>query len=579
MGEASVTPELRADPEHDLAKRALLAHLLQELTAPAASMLGYAELLLDEARLDHAGDPLLDDLGRIHVAARSLAEMVAGFAERRGTTGADDQEGFRARLRHDLRTPLNAIKGYGEMLLEDAAESGFHQNMVDDLTRLVAIADSLLITIGDLTAADPAATLTQGGDEARAREIVATLLRDLGPPDGLVRETPTGRILVIDDNRDNRDVLSRRLARDGHMVVVAADGRTALSLLDEQPFDLVLLDLIMPEMSGIEVLSRLKAQPATAGLPVIMISSLDEVDSVVRCIATGAEDYLAKPFNPVLLRARIEACLEKKRLRDVERQFIERVERDLALAGQLQISALPEAFPDIAGVVGHGLMIPAREVGGDLYEFIPLADGRLGVAVGDVAGKGIPGALFMTMTCALLRMTAELGLSPGECLARLNDALSFRNNQMMFVTLIYAILDRRNGRLTYASGGHPPPFLLRHEGRVECCPPEAGGPPLGFQPGARFAEHTLEFGEGDSLLLYSDGVTEAFDGEGRMFGDDRLYRLLASGHHGPPERLADVVLEAVQAFAHGAPQADDITCVAVGFVPIGTQGQYPPKES
>ena len=153
-------------------------------------------------------------------------------------------------------------------------------------------------------------------------------------------------ILVVDDNAANRDVLERRLTREGHKVVTAANGASALELVAEQEFDLILLDLIMPEMSGFEVLRRLKAAEQTSHIPVIVISALDELDSVVRCIEAGAEDYLTKPFNPTLLRARVGASLEKKWLRDREKKFIADLEQEKRRSETLLLNILPQKIVD-----------------------------------------------------------------------------------------------------------------------------------------------------------------------------------------------------------------------------------------
>ena len=187
------------------------------------------------------------------------------------------------------------------------------------------------------------------GDDGRIRQLeaVADVLRTVAPlrvSDGLHEGLQSSGILVVDDNAANRDVLERRLTREGRTVVTAASGAAALDLLTTQQFDLILLDLIMPEMSGFEVLRRLKASEQTRDIPVIVISALDELDSVVRCIETGAEDYLTKPFNPTLLRARVDASLEKKWLRDREKKFITDLEQEKRRSESLLLNILPQSI-------------------------------------------------------------------------------------------------------------------------------------------------------------------------------------------------------------------------------------------
>ncbi len=217
----------------------------------------------------------------------------------------------------------------------------------------------------------------------------------------------TARLLVVDDNPDNREMLSRRLRRLGYAnVECAVDGEEALAMNNQAPFDVILLDVMMPRKSGIEVLQQLRNENRLEQTPVIMISAATEVDTVVRCLELGAEDYLPKPFNPVLLRARLGSVLEKKALRAEVRRQLGRMEAEMAEARRQQLSMVPTEFPSAAGGMAidvHAIMHPAREVGGDLYDCFALDERTLCVAVGDVSDKGMPAALFMARARSLLR--------------------------------------------------------------------------------------------------------------------------------------------------------------------------------
>ncbi len=288
-----------------------------------------------------------------------------------------------AELRHDLRTPVNHIVGYCEMLLEDATDPGLAARRTaleqalaagrDALTlintslpgtRVVPPAEVALLreslrapqqrilsavtTLLDGPAADAGFT----ADVRRIRNSAERLVQGLGaraatpadPPGAGPAPRPAGaaaapapaRILVVDDGEENRDLLARRLERQGYAVEVAEDGARALARVARSAFDLVLLDVLMPELDGFAVLERLKGDPATRDIPVIMISALDDVATVVRCIEHGAEDYLPKPFDPVLLRARITASLEKKRLRDTEVEYLRQVDRVIEAASAVE---------------------------------------------------------------------------------------------------------------------------------------------------------------------------------------------------------------------------------------------------
>ena len=329
--------------------RALTAFLRQEVQAPASAVTDFLDMIIEDARALNSAS-LSADLDRMRNASVRLNAFVKSLIEDTAADRRQDEtlEAFHRRLRHDLRTPLNAIKGYSELLLEDMAADG-DGRLRSDLEKLKASADQLIGQVEAMAAlarqelAEPA----DGGHRAQQLDLLADVLRTVEPlpAGGAGRGAQhASRILVVDDNAANRDVLERRLAREGHEIVCATSGAAALELLAGREFDLILLDLIMPEMSGFEVLRRLKAAVHTGHIPVIVISALDELDSVVRCIEAGAEDYLTKPFNPTLLRARISASLEKKWLRDREKRFVAELEREKERSETLLLNILPPSI-------------------------------------------------------------------------------------------------------------------------------------------------------------------------------------------------------------------------------------------
>ncbi len=308
-------------------------------------------------------------------------------------------------LRHDLRTPFNAIVGYTEMLLEVAEDEGL-EALVEELERLCAeardllgVVNAALATGGEVRGEDlprlgqkvsdllgPLSEriagllgqARQGGLEAavpdleRIRDAAGNLTNLVGerllldrcelPPgkaepsaragEGAAQSAAAGTVLVVDDNGMNRDLLCRRLEREGYRPVPCPGGAEALAALEGQPIDLVLLDVVMPGTDGYEVLRRIKASEKLRDLPVIMISALDELSSVVRCIEMGAEDYLPKPFDPVLLRARVGACLEKKRLRDKELEYLRGVKAVEEAASAVEAGTFAPA--SLEAVAGRG---------------------------------------------------------------------------------------------------------------------------------------------------------------------------------------------------------------------------------
>jgi two-component system sensor histidine kinase/response regulator len=252
-------------------------------------------------------------------------------------------------LLHDLRTPLNQIIGYSDMLREEAVLE--REGLTGDLGKIGAAAYRILTLIEEnftsTGGGDPSASAPRRWEDTPADAFEAPATPVIAP----------GTLLVVDDQPENRDVLSRRLARQGHTVATASNGHDALALLRQTPFDLVLLDIMMPDMDGYEVLRRLKSDDHLQHIPVVMISAVDELQSVVRCIAAGAEDYLAKPFNPTLLQARIGACLEKKRSRDRETALFDELQRNYKLLQEAE-----KLRDDLRNMIVHDLRTPLTAV-------------------------------------------------------------------------------------------------------------------------------------------------------------------------------------------------------------------------
>ena len=366
------------------------------------------------------------------------------------------------------------------------------------------------------------------------------------------------------------------MQREGyHDTQVAADGEAALKLIADHAFDLVLLDIMMPICNGYEVLERLNAANRLHELPVIVVSALNELDSVVRCIQLGAVDYLTKPFNPTLLRARVNATIEQKRLRDAVHAHLTRIEAELNTARKLQAGMVPTHFPPPTAerpVEIYAMMEPAREVGGDLYDFFFTEDGRLVFLIADVSGKGVPAAMFMAQTKNLLRLVTGFLLrdginaaTPAAILGRVNQELCEGNASMMFVTGFLGILDAQTGVLQFSCAGHEPPYLLNAAGLS----PVAGaqGLVLGLTADWAYETATIQLAPGDTLYLYTDGITEAFNPENVAFSPQRLQDALRQSAGQSLDQLVQGTIAAVRDFTGEAPQSDDITCLAIRRLP------------
>jgi sigma-B regulation protein RsbU (phosphoserine phosphatase) len=378
-------------------------------------------------------------------------------------------------------------------------------------------------------------------------------------------------ILAVDDTPTNISLLAGLLGEQ-YKVRAATNGAKALELAAANPPDLILLDIMMPGLSGYDVLERLRADVRLRHIPVIMISAVDEIESVIRCIELGAEDYLPKPFNPTLLRTRVGASLEKKRLRDDIVRHLDQIENELKAAREIQLSMVPLDFR--APTVEHPVEIfatlePAREIGGDLYDFFWGEDGRLYFVVADVSGKGAPAALFMAriktttrLVATLYRAPAGTPVEPGHILERINEDLCNDNRQDMFVTVFFGILDPATGTLSYGNAGHNSPYVLSTKHGAS----RLGGVhgiPLGITANYEYETSSRHLDQGDCLFVYTDGVTEAMDAESSFFTDQRLEHVLGPLAGAPARAVVSEVIASVRDFAAGEPQADDIAAMAI----------------
>lgn len=389
-------------------------------------------------------------------------------------------------------------------------------------------------------------------------------------PTDLVQNGDTGRILVVDDNESNRDMLSRRLRRNGYVVEVAVNGREALEVIAQSPFDLVLLDLMMPEMNGFEVLERMKADDGLRHIPVLMISAVDEMDSVVRCIELGADDYLPKPFDPTLLRARVRSSLTRKRFYDAQLLYARSLAKELEIGRDIQRGFLPIALPQPQGWDISARFEPARQVAGDFYDVFELPGQRIGLIVADVCGKGVGAALFMALFRSLMRAYADrAGVSPSSpAMAILIEAISGTNGYIrtvhhsahMFASVFFGVLETGTGRLHYINAGHLPPIIVSPELKLRRLMPT--GPAVGLISGAPFDVLQTRLEPGEVLVGFTDGVTEARDTAREFYDEERLSDLLAQ----PAATAADLLdrIEAsVRAFTGEACPSDDLTLLAV----------------
>lgn len=397
-------------------------------------------------------------------------------------------------------------------------------------------------------------------------------------------ELSSMRVMVVDDTEANIDILLETLA-DDYKVVVATDGESALEDIKKSLPDLILLDIMMPGIDGYEVCQKLKEIEITRNIPVIFLTALKEEGDEARGLALGAVDYITKPFNPELVKARVRNHLDLKRHRNhledlvekrtqeiAERQRVEyqlraakeKIENELNIAAQIQRSILPSnfpVFPEHREFDLYAMMTPAREVGGDFYDFFFVDDDHLAVVIADVSDKGVPAALFMMISRTIFRSLAKQRKSPSQVLAETNDLLCEGNDTGMFVTAYLAFYHFSTGRLTYSNGGHNPALLLGPNDvcRELACKHDTA---LGVRPGQSYVEYVDKLETGQILVLYTDGVTEACSPHDELYGVDKFTKLICDCKALSLSQMFNHIDKDLKEFQQGN-QFDDITMLAL----------------
>ena len=383
------------------------------------------------------------------------------------------------------------------------------------------------------------------------------------------------KILVVDDERLNINVLVD-LLKPNYKMMAAKNGEQALKAVQiANPPDLILLDIMMPDMDGYEVCRRLKADEATRDIPVIFVTAMGETKDETKGLELGAVDYLTKPISPPIVEARVKTHLALRRnMAELQKAYgiieaqKDRMEEELNVGRNIQMSMVPQkfpAFPERNEFSIHAALQPAREVGGDFYDFFFIDENRLCLCVGDVSGKGVPAALFMAVTRTLIKARASDDMSTASILTRVNDEISRDNKAYMFVTLFVGILDTVTGEMVYTNAGHNPTYIRRADGNSERLD-TLHGPVVGAREGLAYKENRVRVGKDDIILMYTDGVTEARNPEKEFFEEQRLQDLLSVHEFESAEAVVEATVSAVKQFEDGADQFDDITVLALRFL-------------
>lgn len=386
-------------------------------------------------------------------------------------------------------------------------------------------------------------------------------------------------ILVVDDAPVNITLLTNILSPT-YKVKAVVNGAKALEVARREPQpDLILLDIVMPGMSGYEVCEQLKDDSATSSIPIIFITAKTTTEDEQHGLQLGAVDYITKPISPAIVLARVQTQLAlKKHIEELQRAnaLIEkqkdRMQQELNVGRDIQLAMVPTLFPTSDDYSIHAVLEPCREVGGDFYDAFVVDDEHICFCVGDVSGKGVPAALFMAMAKTLIKSRASSDLSTASIVTHVNDELSKNNEGCLFVTLFVCVFNVRTGVLLTTNAGHSPPFIKHADNSITTLQAR-DGLVVAAMEGIAYKENRIQLKAGDTLLLFTDGITEADNTKKELFGDDRLKSLFEDFQIESMEELTRYIVETTHAFEGVNRQADDITVLAFRYT-----GQNPDLE-
>lgn len=376
------------------------------------------------------------------------------------------------------------------------------------------------------------------------------------------------RILVVDDEVDLEQLMLQRMRREVRRGLYefefAHNGAEALECLrKDNRFDIVLSDINMPVMDGLTLLAQIPE--VDPDVRAVMVSAYGDMENIRTAMNRGAFDFVTKPIDFTDLKTTIERTIENLTLWRKAlsaRDKLVALQNELDVARKMQQDILPKSFPDSEAFDLYASMVPALSVGGDFFDVYEFSDGRVGVAIADVSGKGVPAAMFMMASRTLLKACATLSTSPADVLEQVNAMLSDENDAMTFVTLLYGIYDPGTKEFVYANGGHNPPVIVKPDLTTELLE-STEGVALGVMQGFRYQENAVALEPGTTIVFYTDGVVEAEKKDKELFEMDRFCEILESNTFRDAEEVTNEVFDKVREFAGENPQSDDITCLVL----------------
>ena len=576
----------------DIQSHLSLSHLRHELRTPINAIIGYSEMILEELEDLDLDVAYLDELEQIRHSGTKLLALIDRFLNPATPPNSKlelEQIIANPELKAELQTPTKLVISNCQQLI-GVIETEF----VADIEKINLAANNLLQETDNLLKTSLETSFTDEFIEANnffedtpsdIDEIVNSGIFSTAESKKL--SDRNYKILIVDDNATNRDLLSRQVEAQGYQIGVAADGQQAIAKIKTGAYDLILLDIIMPGIDGYQVLKWIRAG-AWRHIPTIMISALDEIDSVVKCIEMGAADYLTKPFNPTILKARLRACLEQKRLRDRESSYLEqlataneqisklnsclqaentRLSTELEVTQRLQMMLLPKEkeLSQIEGLEIAGFMEPADEVGGDYYDVLQ-HHGRITIGIGDVTGHGLESGVLMLMVQTAVRTLMENNETDPKKFFEVLNRTIYKNVQRMDSdkNLSLCLVDYHQGILSL-SGQHEEMLVVRSGGVVERVDTIDLGFPIGLEETIEdfVFQAQIRLNPGDVVILYTDGITEAENHLGLHYGLDSLCAIVQQHWQDSAHGIRQKVIQDLRSHIGVEKVYDDITLVVL----------------
>jgi serine phosphatase RsbU (regulator of sigma subunit) len=553
-----------------------LLQLRQELGIPINAIIGHSEMIIEEiAEINQDVAYLLE---QIRLCGMELLAAVNTFFD--PTILPQDAlalETIRSnpQLKIQLEQPTQLVIASSQQLI-----SLVDKNFLLEIEQINRAANQLLKEIQGLVEVSRIELLEDTAPDINTDSLLTGFtLNDPQPA-----ATPEYRILVVDDSAINREILAVQVEAEGYQVATAKDGKQAIQMIQTGTFDLILLDIIMPEIDGYQVLKWIRSSP-WKNIPTIMISALEQTDSVVKCIEMGAEDYLTKPFNSVLLKARLGACLEQKRLRDLEaiymRQLAQanqqisqfnnclqventRLSSELEVTQRLQKMLLPKEkeLRQIEALEIAGFSEAAAEIGGDYYDVVQ-HQGRIIIGIGDVSGHGLESGVLMLMVQTAIRTLIEHHETDPKRLFEVLNRTIYKNVQRLNSdkNISLSLVDYSEGILSI-SGQHEEILIVR-QGQIERIDTIDLGFPLGLTESiADFVFETqIPFAPSEVAVLYTDGITEATNCLGVHYGLDQLCAVVQQNWQRSAQNIRQAVIQDLRSHIGIEQVYDDITLV------------------